>query len=186
MKIAILGWGSLIWDFRPQFDDQHGEWLLDGPELKLEFSRVSETRGGALTLAIDETNGSPCTVAYTMSKRRYPDDAVCDLRSREGTILRRIGYYFADGSRQGEPKTPDVVKDWMAKKRFDVAIWTGLSNNFEEKFGKPYSIENAKTHLQKLTHEGKSAAAQYVWGAPDFVDTPLRRTLQAEPWFRAD
>jgi hypothetical protein len=27
-------------------------------------------------------------------------------------------------------------------------------------------------------------AAEYVWRVPDFVVTPLRETLQAEPWFK--
>jgi hypothetical protein len=41
VKIAILGWGSLLWDKRPEFDEQHDEWQFDGPKLKIEFSRVS-------------------------------------------------------------------------------------------------------------------------------------------------
>ena len=54
MRISILGWGSLIWESRPAFDDLHGAWHPDGPTLKLEFSRVSlKTRLGALTLVID-------------------------------------------------------------------------------------------------------------------------------------
>jgi len=69
MHIAILGWGSLLWDQRPEFDDHHGLWELDGPNLKIEFSRISQTRGGALTLVIDPTNGTRCRVAHTKSKR---------------------------------------------------------------------------------------------------------------------
>jgi len=44
MKIAILGWGSLIWDARllsintTLFDNG---WSSDGPDLPIEFSRVS-------------------------------------------------------------------------------------------------------------------------------------------------
>ncbi|MFN4288024.1 MAG: hypothetical protein ACK4E3_05960 [Brevundimonas sp.] len=182
MKIAILGWGSLIWDRRPEFDDQHGEWCFDGPKLKLEFSRISKTRGGALTLVIDDENGSPCRVAYALSKRRNPDDTICDLRSREGTILSRIGYYFADGSRQCEPHTPNTVIEWAAKKGLDVVVWTGLSSNFEKETSNPFCIGGAKTYLQGLTPEGKSEAAKYINNAPAFVDTPLRRAFQDECW----
>jgi len=39
-RIAILGWGSLIWDVRAEFDDQHDEWHDDGPELPLETFRL--------------------------------------------------------------------------------------------------------------------------------------------------
>jgi hypothetical protein len=47
-RIAILGWGSLIWEVHPAFDVYHWEWLADGPTLKLEFSRKSTSRKGAL------------------------------------------------------------------------------------------------------------------------------------------
>ena len=33
-RIAILGWGSLIWDKRPEFDEKHAPWEDDGPALK--------------------------------------------------------------------------------------------------------------------------------------------------------
>lgn len=100
MHIAILGWGSLLWDVRPEFDDQHLPWEFDGPDLKIEFSRVSQTRGGALTLVIDPINGAMCRVAHARSKRKDPEDSICDLRSREGTTRANVGFWFIDGSRQ--------------------------------------------------------------------------------------
>ena len=45
-RIALLGWGSLLWDEDEEFDDLHGRWRYDGPALKLEFSRISKSRGG--------------------------------------------------------------------------------------------------------------------------------------------
>jgi hypothetical protein len=43
--IAILGWGSLIWDSKhpraPEFDKWHEAWMDNGPRIKLEFSRIS-------------------------------------------------------------------------------------------------------------------------------------------------
>ena len=42
-NIAILGWGSLIWDPRDlQFD---GQWRENGPLFPIEFSRPSPTQG---------------------------------------------------------------------------------------------------------------------------------------------
>lgn len=53
-KIAILGWGSLLWDESDaEFDERHHEWKFDGPVLKLEFARKSSSRLNALTLVID-------------------------------------------------------------------------------------------------------------------------------------
>lgn len=182
-RIAILGWGSLIWDERPEFDEQHEEWQADGPVLKLEFSRISESRKGALTLVIDNANGSECRTSYAISTRRNPDDAIADLRCREGTVMRRMGFYFRDGSRRCEPKVPATIPPWAAEKGFDVVVWTGLPGNFKQESGKDFSIPNAISHLQTLTPEGKAMAAAYIWRAPDFIQTALRKALQIEPWF---
>lgn len=184
-KIAILGWGSLIWDERPEFDKHHEEWLPDGPVLKLEFSRISGTRKGALTLVIDGGNGSACVSAYAISTRKNPDDAIADLRCREGTVMRRMGFYFRDGSRTCEPDVPDTIAPWAAEKGFDVVLWTGLPGNFKRETGKDFTVPNAITHLQSLESEGKAMAAAYVWRAPDFVKTELRAALQIAPWFPA-
>ena len=184
MRIAILGWGSLIWEKRPEFDKWHEDWLPDGPMLKLEFSRISESRADALTLVIDDKHGELCCVDYALSKRRTPDDAICDLRCREGTILRHIGYHFADGSRSGEPAVPDRIRTWAKDKKLDVVVWTGLSSNFQQKErGKPFSVREALSYLKALSPEGMVKAAEYVWRAPEFIHTPLRRALEVEPWF---
>ncbi|KAB2676666.1 MULTISPECIES: hypothetical protein [Hyphomicrobiales] len=184
-QIAILGWGSLIWDVRPEFDMYHDEWLLDGPTLPLEFSRISESRKGALTLVIDTQHGAPCRAAYSLSWRSNPDDAIADLRCREGTIMKRMGFHFRDGSRTCAPPVPDAVAEWAAEKEYDVVVWTGLPSNFKDKTGKEFSVAEAIRHLQSLTKDGKSMAAIYVWNAPDLIRTPLRNALQVEPWFAA-
>jgi hypothetical protein len=52
MNIAILGWGSLVWDQRVL--PTESEWNSEGPRLPIEFSRVSQD--GRLTLVIDSCN----------------------------------------------------------------------------------------------------------------------------------
>lgn len=185
MRICILGWGSLLWDRHAAFDDQHGPWQSDGPKLKLEFSRVSESRLRALTLVIDRNNGTECQVAYTDSKRTDPDDAICDLRNREGTVRRRIGVMFRDGSRVhgADESTRESIKQWASAKSVDVVVWTDLPGDFQEKTGKPFTLDEACRHLQNLSLEGKAKAAEYVWRAPAFVATQLRLRLQQQPWF---
>lgn len=182
-KIAILGWGSLIWDERPEFDSHHEEWTSGGPVLQLEFSRISESRKGALTLVIDKDHGAACETNYAVSTRKNPDDAIADLRCREGTVMRHMGYYFADGSRTCDPQVPETIAPWAVENKFDVVVWTGLPSNFTAEKGKDFSIPDAIAHLQSLTPEGKSMAATYVWRAPSFVKTSLRQALQIQPWF---
>ena len=186
MDCVILGWGSLIWDRHSAFDRQISRWKADGPTLKLEFSRISGgKRKGALTLVIDEKNGVDCTVLYAKTKRCDPRDAICDLRSREGTILNRVGYYFVDSDETGVPPVPDTIKRWAAEKGFDVVIWTGLGSNFSYKDPRKrkFSIANAISYLRELPSEGKKEAVAYICRAPTAMDTPLRRAFQREPHF---
>lgn len=187
MRTAILGWGSLLWDVRPEFDSYHGSWDIDGPRLPIEFCRVSESRGGALTLVIDNQHGVKCQCAFSISTRAKPHDAIADLRCREGTTLGNIGYYFADGSQQQSRvnETITAVRTWMGTKDIDVVIWTDLASNFSTKslIKKPFSVPNAITHLQLLPPDAKANAVEYIWRAPVLTDTPLRRAVQTEPWF---
>lgn len=184
-QIAILGWGSLLWDYRPEFDQHHDAWQFDGPEIKLEFSRVSQSRRGALTLVIDPKKGAACRVAYALSKRKDPEDAICDLRSREGTSRTNIGFFFAEGSRYQarDPSSLEAVRVWAKVKKLDGVVWTDLDSNFEKVCGRSFEVDVALVHIKSLDAEAKSLAAEYVWRAPGFVDTPLRRALQAQPWF---
>lgn len=187
MKIAILGWGSLLWDGNAAFDEHHEQWQFDGPHLKLEFSRVSTSRNNALTLVLDSANGSACRVAYSFSKRKNPDDAISDLRCREGTILKNIGYFFSDGSRKQSRDTQvlEVVRTWATEKKIDVVVWTDLESNFvlKSQARQSFSVPNALSHIQSLDAPGKAKAAEYVWRAPAFIVTPLRDALQSQAWF---
>jgi hypothetical protein len=184
-RTVILGWGSLLWDAQPDFDDQHEAWELDGPELPIEFSRISRSRGGALTLVLDTEHGAKSTVAYASSKRRNPDDAICDLRSREGTTRSNIGFSFANGGMyQARSETMlALIRTWAASKQVDVVVWTDLQSNFQKICGLPFSVDAAMAHLQALDVQAKAEAATYVRRAPAFVRTPLRAALQSMPWF---
>jgi hypothetical protein len=185
-KIAILGWGSLLWDkSHREFDKHHGAWKFDGPVLKLEFSRKSASRLNALTLVIDAIRGEECKVAYAVSKRRAVEKALTDLQEREGTSRRNIGCVFSDGSRrQGrDADSVDVILHWAQGTSLDVVLWTDLPGDFGD-VPKSEFVEAAVNHVQQLPAEAKALAAEYMWRAPEFVVTPLRTALQAEPWFK--
>ncbi len=181
-QIAILGWGSLLWEDGGEFDRWRDEWRFDGPSLKLEFSRISKTRLGALTLVVDIEHGVTNTVAWCLSKRKSAQDAVADLRCREGAEIDKI--------RSLVPSDPvpdddyaNTIAVWATSKKLDVVVWTGLPSNFSKKLNQPFSLEAAVAYLKKLPIHGKVKAAEYLWRAPEFVSTPLRSVMQAEPWF---
>lgn len=182
---AILGWGSLIWDYRPDFDRYRNEWDLDGPALPIEFMRVSKSRANALTLVLNLAHGHLCRVAYTTSKRSDPADAISDLRLREGTTLRNIGYFYADGSRQQSrnDRILSAISAWAKSRMIDAVAWTDLDSNFEEQAHTPFSVAAASTYLETLNEAGKAAAYEYISKAPAFVNTPIRRAAQSSAWF---
>ena len=185
MKIAILGWGSLLWENSPDFDSWHGPWEYDGPILSIEFSRISKSRRGALTLVIDEDQGIPTQVAWSLSRRSTPDDAIRDLRVREGTSVKNIGQFEIPnrGANSGELGKQDSLIAWANAKKIDSVVWTALESNFEKERKEPFSVAAATAYLQSLDPQGKVKAAEYVWRAPAFVTTRLRSELQREPWF---
>jgi hypothetical protein len=184
MYVAILGWGSLLWEDHLEFNRQHEPWQCDGPELKIEFSRVSSSRLRALTLVIDENHGTAMRVAYCMSRRDAICDAVGDLRTREGTRAEMIGRLVLgeQDAETGEARTH--IREWaQTKTGIDAVVWTGLSSNFREEANVEFSNEAALDWVRRLPAAGKVKAAEYVWLAPAFVQTPLRAALQGEPWF---
>jgi len=187
MRTVILGWGSLLWEANAAFDAWHGAWASDGPKLPLEFSRVSSSRLGALTLVIDPENGELTVVSYAGSKRSDLEEAITDLRCREGTVLGNVGFVRKDGlgSRARDKNIGNSILDWLGTKAdIDAVIWTDLESNFGSKCGANFSVDNAIAHIQKLDCSAKLRAAEYIWRAPAFVQTPLRRSLEGHPWFQ--
>jgi hypothetical protein len=183
-KIAILGWGSLLWEVREDFDRWHGQWLSDGPALKLEFSRISTTRRGALTLVIDQSHGALTEVSYCLSNRREPEVAIGDLQRREGMpTSNNVGFLDCSqkNTKYGYDEIYDHIRTWAVYRNIGMVIWTALPSNFSEKVGRSFSVPNAVSYLKNLP--GKEKAIEYINRAPTFIQTPLRTALEGEPWF---
>jgi hypothetical protein len=90
MKIAILAWGSLYWDLGNL--NVIDKWNNDGVILPIEFSRISDNGKGRLTLVIDEINGSQIKTYWNISSFNNLDKSIKNLREREGTNNKNIGY----------------------------------------------------------------------------------------------
>jgi len=88
MKIAILGWGSLIWQPKNLDFDKELDWNSGGPYLPLEFSRISED--GRLTLVID-LKAKEVQTLFAISTHSILKDAISNLAI--GSNVNRIGYY---------------------------------------------------------------------------------------------
>jgi hypothetical protein len=78
-----------------------------------------------------------------------------------------------------------VIADWAKSKSIEQVIWTDLESNFSDKVEgkKPFSVPAAIEHLKRLSPNGQRMAADYVFKAPESVQTRLRKALEQEAWF---
>lgn len=181
VRIALLGWGSLLWEGGNTFDDRHEPWQCDGPSLRIEFSRVSSSRGGALTLVIDPENGVPVRVAWCLSRRQTIGEAIEDLRKREKTSVQNIGRLPITGDTDHrDSDTLNSICTWAKEHELDGAVWTDLQSNFATKRREPFSIDAAMRYLKSLEGESRTKAVEYFQRAPSFVQTPLRDAFNSE------
>jgi hypothetical protein len=177
-NIVILGWGSLIWDESPEFDRHLKAWNVGGPQLPIEFCRKSKTRCNALTLVINRKIGTPVETLYALSKRTDLRDAICDLRSREGTTIDNIGFVnLENGDEHGrDQKSREAIKAWASSKDIHFVAWTDLESSFAEQKTDEF-ITAAMKHLKSLDLKGLREAIKYILKAPPQTDTCLRKVL---------
>lgn len=175
MKIAIIGWGSLLWDRKEWFDSKHEEWQEGGPVLPIEFSRISRSRGNILTPVIDPRHGSQCPTAWCLSNREDFMDTICDIRQREGVLYKYINWIkFADNVHNCPfPEIELIISNWMASKYIDVTVWTGTQPNFQRITGNRFSIQTAFEYIQTSNMIANPKWIDYLSKLPSFVSTPF-------------
>ncbi|MDY0090659.1 MAG: hypothetical protein RBR78_09870 [Flavobacteriaceae bacterium] len=181
MKIAILGWGSLIWQSKELSYDKTLGWQEDGVFLPVEFSRIS-SNGGRLTLVIDKNAEQKVKTLYAVSLYENLDLAILNLAIREGTDVSKIGFY----NKQTNNICPenfefsDNIREWILNKNFDAVIWTNLSVRFKDKIGLSLNADNVIKYLQTLPEEIKVLAEEYIRKAPEQVETAFRKKIEEQ------
>ena len=184
-RMVILGWGSLIWEERPDFDRHIDGWVKGGPRLPIEFARKSKSRGGALTLVIDRKIGTLVETLYAISKRTDPRDVICDLRTREGTTVKNIGFVNLE-NRDEHGRDEEVrndIKIWAVANRIPFVAWTDLESNFDESMPDRF-VAVALEYMKALDVSALREAVKYFTLAPAQADTRLRRALMNNRWFK--
>jgi hypothetical protein len=187
-RIAIIGWGSLIWDLDDLASKVSGGWATGaGPVLPIEFSRISPKRLMSLVAVIDPEHGDPCRTHAIASARGAVDDAAADLARRERAPDFRIGLVCArtGRARSSDPRIAGIVADWCAGEGARGAVWTDLPRNFEAETGTQFDVAAGLAYLRGLGPEAAAEARRYIDGAPRETHTPLRRALAAAPWWMA-
>jgi hypothetical protein len=186
MKIVIIGWGSLIWD--PRDLPRIGSWQDGGPNLPIEFSRVSQDC--RLTLVIDVENGNYVPTKYILSSRHDLDNTIKDLRTREGTVIKHIGFIDLKNNKDSgqcythHTKACSIIEGWLKETDFDAAVWTALPSNFKNKTELDFSIESALKYLECLPMSAQKRAREYIINTPGEADTNLRRKLHELKWVK--
>lgn len=109
MKIACLGWGSLVWD--PRELPLRSEWFADGPSIRVEFARQSGKEHGRITLVI-LPSADEVTSLWAEMDSDDPEVAKELLRLREGKPLRQHIGLWRNG--QPEPGSLPGLSEWAA------------------------------------------------------------------------
>jgi hypothetical protein len=183
VRIAILGWGSLVWD--PRDLRAQGDWNPDGPFLPVEFARVS--RDGSLTLVLYPDADSVQSL-WTLSTFSTLEDVIENLRQREGTTTQRVGFArIPDGASrcQAVPQALHRIQSWGRGKALDAVIWTDLPSNFEEKTRMDLNSDNVIQYLRDLHGERLASARRYVVNAPQQITTRFRLRIEANLCWKA-
>ena len=181
MNVAVIGWGSLIWD--PRHLARRGKWRRDGPGLPIEFARVSND--GRLTLVIHPWS-SEQQAYWSPSAMETVEAARDDLRNRENTPnLENIGWTSRTKDHEVMGDTEARVRAWLgAHTNLDAAIWTDLRATLT---GDDITAQ-AVAYLGSLPSgtESYERARQYVVSAPPQIQTAVRREMRARGWMDAE
>jgi hypothetical protein len=183
MRIAVVGWCSLIWctgSLRIK-----SRWRLDGPALPIEFARIS--RDERLTLVIHPDSPEQRTY-WAISEFESLEEARQNLKRREHARPEEIHSLTVDGRRNPDHIPEPVVErvsGWLkTQENLQAAIWTGLESNWEDKRGRPFSPEDAMQYLRELEDARDRAttvydrAREYVRNTPPQIGTPVRKLVQ--------
>lgn len=121
MRIACLGWGSLVWDL-PGLPIG-GNWSADGPLVSVEFLR--ESRDHHITLVLHEP-APPVRSLWAEMNTPDLETAIEALRHHESTASRFIGAALT-----GKVSATAILdaNDWLAARELDAPIWTDLPPN---------------------------------------------------------
>jgi len=176
MRIACLGWGSLIW--RPANLLILRNWFKDGPLLPIEFLRKSNDC--RLTLVISE-GFIPVRTLWALMATNSLEVAVESLRIREGVSeINR-------SSNIGTLKVKDIysepikleIQNWASTLQLDAVIWTNLQPNFLKNGNLPLK-EDALAYIKSLDINKRKNAEEYIRKAPVQIDTDFRRFFEVE------
>lgn len=181
MKIACLGWGSLIWD--PQGLPVRRPWFKDGPLLPIEFARESKDRRITLVIVPDDPNIACVRSLWALMAVGELEGAKKALANREGILPKNIRDhvgFWSEAKNSGQSYAGDIGV-WASQKDLDAVIWTTLPPSFENKPGQETIADQVISFLKApRPYEQWKRAEEYIRKAPRQIDTECRRGIEME------
>jgi hypothetical protein len=175
LNIVVLGWGSLVWN--PGDLLTNGEWSTDGPELPVEFTRISQDHRLTLVLV---PGAKLVPVLWTRMNTGNLELAMENLKTREGTSPKNIGFIdLLNNTERSRFIDTREIKHWARKRSINAIIWTDLPSNFESKY-KPLDKTNVVLYLDNLEPKAKILAKEYIRKAPSQINTTFRMAIARE------
>lgn len=175
LRIACLGWGSLVWDPRELPVRRH--WFDDGPFAKVEFARQSND--GRITLVLTE-GADFVRLLWAQMEVTELDVAREALRDREGITARDWAPLI--GSWQRESPGPALIAElpsWASAHGIEALVWTALGPKSGDEPRVP-SEDEVVAHLDSLRGSRRDNAERYIRCTPPQVDTKYRRSIEAK------
>lgn len=169
MKIACLGWGSLIWKTGDL--PVASPWHHDGPAVPIEFVRIAD--GGELSTAIC-LNAKPVQVLWAWLNTASLESACRALRLREAIADSRVD---GIGMITVTENATGPLAEWAQTKGIEGLIWTGLPARMAGTEGQIPTLDDARHYLQNLTGETREHAFHYIEQVPAQIDTVYRRAF---------
>lgn len=179
MKIACLGWGSLIWEPKELEEYISSEWHVDGPDLPVEFAR--ESGRNRITLVLVE--GAKCSPSlWAMLNVANIDDAKSALAKREGISDKfkenSIGFWDAHSNKM-HGKCANVISQWALEKGLDGVVWTNLkAGTGKIKNGVAPTLDEIIKYFNDL--DDCASAEEYVRKTPAQVRTEFRSGIEEQ------
>jgi hypothetical protein len=174
LKIAIIGWGYLIWD--PRGLDVLPEWQPDGPRLPIEFARFADPPR-ILPVLVE---GAPLQPTFwVLSQKRSMLAAAADLAVREGVGTQEVGQWSREESMRKPAGVEAIVAAWLEAKGLDGAVWRAIQPNLPDRSPGFPSEELRLGFLRELV------ASQRAQDAKDYFDrmpAQIRTPFQDRVW----
>jgi len=177
MKIACLGWGSLIW--RPENLLIHREWFSDGPFLPVEY--VRQSNDGRLTLVISQ-DAKPIRILWSLMATDKLEEARESLRIRENIPKSKSDISIASITAidSTEDETALRIQQWAKSLRIDAAVWTNLPPKFNNVAGQSPTLKEAIDYIKNLNINTRNTVEDYIRRTPKQIDTEYRRKFESE------